>query len=116
MGWWETYDGTVIGDELADLVGEHFDKLVSDLAKKYPAITRDQILHTMAFCSGYFKHFDKDRDIEATAHKDKILMVMTVEQKRKWGEYHQVPPDMSKRVAPDTELMNVRNPFTGDIV
>ena len=73
MGWWESYDGTVIGDSLADDVGEHFDKMVSALVKRYPEISRDQVLHTMAFCSGYFKHFDQKREMSDV---DKILVVM----------------------------------------
>ncbi len=116
MGWWECYDGTVIGDELADIVGDWVDNLVEDLVKRYPTITRDQVLSTMAFCSGYLKHFDKDGDIEATVNMNKILTVMTIEQMRNWYDQNRLPPDMGKRVAPDTELVNVFNPFTGDIV
>lgn len=114
MGWWETYDGTVIGDDLADLVGDSLDKLVNDLVKKYPTISRDQVLHTLVFCSGYLKHFDEKRELDDDS--DKILAVMTINQREKWIDEHKVPPDLSKRVAPNTELMNVRNPFTGDIV
>ena len=112
MGWWQCYDGTVIGDKLADIVGEWVDKLVAELVEKYPIITRDQVLHTIGSCSGYLKHFDKDRDIEATANIDKILTVMTVEQMRNWHDQNRVPPDTSKRIAPDTELENIYNPFT----
>ena len=114
MGWWEQYDGTVIGDELADIVAEWLDKLVVELVKKYPTITRDQILHTIAFCSGYLKYFDKDRQFDDNS--DKILGVMTINQRRKWNDENEVPPDISKRIAPNTELENVFNPFTGDIV
>jgi len=110
MGWWESHDGTVIGDELVDIVEDRFDKMVSDLVKEYPEITRDQVLHTMAFCSGYFEHFDKKRKMSSL---DKILGVMTVKQMRRWNSRHEVLPDMSKRIAPDTDLMNVKNPFTG---
>ena len=113
MGWWESYDGTVIGDELADIVDNCMDKLVNELVKKYPTITRDQVLHTLSFCSGYFKKFDDKREWEDT---DKILQVMTIKQRDNWTRRHRVPPDIDKLVAPDTELMNVRNPFTGDIV
>ena len=116
MGWWEGYDGTVIGDELADLVEPVIDKMTKEMVAKWPKITRDQVLHTIAFCSGYLKSFDKDRDIQATVAVDKILAVMTVEQMRNWNEEHRIPPDSSKRVAPGTELINVKNPFTGDDV
>jgi len=47
---------------------------------------------------------------------DKALGVMTIKQKRRWDARHEVPPDISKRVAPDTALVNVFNPFTGTIV
>lgn len=113
MGWWETNDGTVIGDSLADIVGEWLDKLVGELVKKYPTISRDQVLHTLVFCSGYFKQFDGDRKLTKV---DKILQVMTVKQSKEWVAKHRAEPDMSKRVAPNTELVNVLNPFTGDIV
>lgn len=114
MGWWEQYDGIVIGDELADIVGVWIDKLVAELVEKYPTISKDQVLHTIAFCSGYLGQYDKNREIIDS--EEKILAVMTVKQRREWNGEHGVPPDMSKRIAPDTELMNVYNPFTGDIV
>ena len=113
MGWWECYDGTVIGDELADVVGDWIDKLVAELVSKYPTITRDQVLHILTFCSGYFKKFDDKREWSGT---DRILQVMTIKQRDNWTRRHRVLPDMSKRVAPNTELMNVYNPFTADIV
>ena len=113
MGWWEQYDGIVIGDEFADLVGNHLEKMVKDLVETYPTISRDQVLHTISFCSGYFRHFDKGR--EFNVNSDKILCVMTINERRKWHNEHEIPPDMSKRIAPDTELENVFNPFTGKI-
>ena len=113
MGWWECYDGTVIGDGLADIVDDWIEKLIAELVSKYPTITRDQVLYTVSFCSGYLKHFDEKRK---TTNQDKILAVMTRQQMRRWNSRHKVPPDMSKRVAPDTELLNVHNPFTGGLV
>ena len=112
MGWWECYDGTVIGDELADFVDDWIDKLIAELIKKYPTITRNNVLHTLAFCSGCLKKFDDNQKMIDT---DKILVVMTIEQMREWNSSHKVPSDISKQVAPNTELMNVYNPFTGDI-
>jgi len=114
MGWWQCYDNTIIGDELADLVDKWMDVLIADLATRYPSISRDQVLHTIAFCSGYLPHLDKDRKLDDDS--DKALGVMTIKQKRRWDARHEVPPDISKRVAPDTALVNVFNPFTGTIV
>lgn len=113
MGWWQCYDNTIIGDELADLVGDWMNTLVADLVAKYPSISRDQVLHTIAFCSGYLPHFDKGRELD---NSDRGLAVITIKQKRRWAARHEVPPDVSKRVAPDTTLVNVFNPFTGGIV
>ena len=113
MGWWESYDGTVIGDDLADIAGECLDGMVKKMVAKFPQITRDQVLHTLAFCSGYFKHFDGKRKV---TKKDKILLAMPVCDMARWIKGHRVPPDESKLVAPNTGLMNVKNPFTSDVV
>jgi len=83
------------------------------LVKIYPSISRDQVLHTISFCSGYIRHFDEHRKI---ANSDKILAVMTIEQLRKWNTKHEVAPDMCKRIVPNTALVNVYNPFSGDVV
>lgn len=112
MGWWESYDGTVIGDELADIAGECLDGMVKEMATRFPKITRDQVLHTLAFCSGYFKHFDGKRK---ASKKDKILLAMPIRDRDRWTKRHRVPSDESKLVAPGTELVNVKNPFTGDV-
>ncbi len=109
MGWWECYDGTVIGDELADIVSDRLGLLIEDLVTEYPTISRDQILSTLAFCSGWLGHFDKP------SVQDKILVVMTVKQMRSWEVRHKSLPDMNKRVAPGTPLENVFNPFTGGV-
>ena len=111
MGWWESYDGTVIGDELADVVGSWMDNLVICLVEKYPTISRDQVLHTIAFCSGGLPHFEKGR---RTLDSDKALAVMSITQKRRWNSRHKIPPDLSKRIASGTSLENVFNPFTGE--
>ena len=112
MGWWEAYDGTVIGDDLADIVGGDLELVVDKLVAAYPTITEAQVLHTLVFSSSYFERFDNGKKI---ADNDKKLVVMTVRQKKEWQEQHSNPPDMTKKVAPNTALMNVRNPFTGDI-
>lgn len=113
MGWWESYDGTVIGDELADIAGECLDGMVKKMVARFPQITRDQVLHTLVFCSGYFKHFDGKRKV---AKKDKILLAMPIRDRDRWVNRHRVPPDESKLVAPNTGLVNVKNPFTSDVV
>jgi len=113
MGWWKSYDGTVIGDELADMVDDWLGKLVVELVEKYPLITRGQVLHTIAFCSGYLECFDKNREI---TEADKILATMIVKQRRKWHKKNEVLPDTSKQIAPDTKLQNVYNPFVVNIV
>lgn len=113
MGWWEMYDGTVIGDGLADIVGDALEGMVGKIVERFPDVTRDQVLHTLAFCSGYFKRFDDKRRMNK---KDKILVAMPIVDRDKWTHAHRVPPDESKLVAPGTALTNVRNPFTGDIV
>ena len=113
MGWWEMYDGTVIGDELADIVGECLDGMVKKMVARFPEVTRDQVLHTLAFCSAYFKHFDGKRKVRK---KDKILLAMPICDRDKWASRHRVPLDESKLVAPGTGLMNVKNPFTDDVV
>ena len=79
MGWWQTYDGTVIGDELADIVDDWLDKLVGELVKKYPTIAREQVLYTIAFCSGYLGHFDKDKE---WTDLDNVLTVMSCQQRK----------------------------------
>ena len=108
MGWWESYDGTVIGDELADIVGECLDGMVQKMVVRFPEVTRDQVLQTLAFCSGYFKHFDSKMKV---GKEDKILLAMPIRDRDKWAKRHRVPSDESKRVAPSTELRNVKNPF-----
>jgi len=113
MGWWQTADGTVIGDEFADICGVHIDKLIEALIERFPDITRNQVLNTLSFCSGYLKAFDKGKE---QTPDDITLILMTVEQRNKWRETHSVPADESLLVAPGTGLLNVRNPFTGDIV
>lgn len=113
MGWWEAFDGTVIGDALADIVDGDLDVVVKKLVVEYPSISREQVLHTLAFCSGFVPHFDDGKEM---TDDDKVLVVMTVGQRKEWREQHSIPPDMSKRIAPETDLMNVRNPFTGDVV
>ena len=113
MGWWEQYDGTVIGDGLADIAEGAIDKVVKDLVEAYPQITREQVLHTIAFCSGYLKHFDEGKKFKKS---DKLLQVVTVKQREEWIDKHGAEPNMSKRIAPNTTLMNVRNPFTNEIV
>ncbi|KKK55797.1 hypothetical protein LCGC14_3070930, partial [marine sediment metagenome] len=52
MGWWEMHDGTVIGDELADIAGDCLEEMVKKMVAEFPEVTRDQVLHTLAFCSG----------------------------------------------------------------
>lgn len=113
MGWWGMYDGTVIGDELADIGGDYLEGMVDKMVERFPEITRDQVLHTLVFCSGYFKHFDEKRRM---TKKDKILVAMPIHDRDRWVNRHRVPPDGSKLVAPGTSLMNVKNPFTGEDV
>jgi len=115
MGWWEEHDGTVIGDGPADIVGGYIDSITDALRERYPAISRDQVLHTIAFCSGYLKQFDEKVKGEDWIRL-KSLVVMTPDQRDRWMKGHKTSPDMSKRIAPDTELQNVYNPFTGDVV
>ena len=112
MGWWEAYDGTVIGDELADIVGECLEAMVGKMVKRFPTVARDQVLHTLAFCSGCLKHFDD----KAVGRPAKILVAMPIKERDEWVESHRVEEDESKLVAPGTGLMNAKNPFTGDIV
>jgi len=108
MGWWEMHDGTVIGDELADIAGDCLEEMVKKMVAEFPEVTRDQVLHTLAFCSGFLKHFDGAKK----PNKDnKILLALPIAERNKWANKHQVPRDESKRVAPGTELMNVRSPF-----
>jgi len=108
MGCWTQYDGTVIGDELADIVGESLDEMVGKLVKKFPEITKNQVLHTIAFCGSYLRHFDKGRKL---AKKDKLLLVLPARDRDKYCGAHRVPEDETKLLAPGTGLMNVRNPF-----
>lgn len=108
MGWWQTYDGTVIGDDLADMVGRHIDRLTSELFDKYPTISRAQILSTISFCGNYIRQLDKG---EPTSD-EKRLVVMTKEQCEEWRKEHKVPLDESIMVAPGTGLLNVKNPFS----
>ena len=61
MGWWKTEDGTVIGDELADIAGVHLEKMEEEMLRKYPNLTGAQIRHTMAFCGNVIPRLgDKD--------------------------------------------------------
>jgi len=113
MGWWETYNGIVIGDELADLVGDWVDSLTKTLTKKYPTISKAQVLSTISFCTGYLEHYDKKGPRKGG---DPVLVQMTREQAIKFGEENTVEANMNIRVAPNTELINVVNPFTGEIV
>ena len=108
MGWWTEYDGTVIGDELADIVGEALDALVEKVVAKFPEITRDQVLHTIGFCGSYFKHFDDGKELNL---KDKLLLVLPAGDRDKYTKAHEVPDDESKLLAPGTGLMNAKNPF-----
>lgn len=108
MGWWERYDGTVIGDELADVVGDALDAMVKKLVKKFPRITRDQIRHTIAFCGNYTRHFDESTE---QTKEDKVLLVLSAGEMDTWLEEHSIASDESKRIAPGTDLMNVKSPF-----
>ena len=113
MGWWQTNSETVIGDGLADVCGDHLYNLVYALVEEYPDITKEQVLETIAFCAGYIPHFDDDK--EAT-NEDSVLCMMTANQREDWRKRHKVEPNMSIRVASATDLLNVKNPFTGDVV
>lgn len=110
MGWWQTYDGTVIGDELADIVDNWQDGLMGELLDKYGDITKDQILHTLAFCFNYIEGFD---DGKKPHPEDKMLTVMTLKER---GERSSgiCKPDEDRMVAPGTALLNVRDPFGGE--
>lgn len=108
MGWWSSYDGTIIGDELADIVGDSLDEMVGKLVARFPEITRDQVLHTIAFCGSHFKHFDEDQKF---TKKTKLLLVLPAGDRDKYTKAHEVPEDESKLLAPGTTLMNAKNPF-----
>jgi len=105
----------VIGDDLADTAGAALDELVDKLAKQYPDITKAQVLHTVAFCSGYLTHFDTGKRDLAGSHT-KVLQVMTLQQRIEFSEQHRVPKDESIMVAPGTGLRNVHNPFSGGVI
>jgi len=108
MGWWDQYDGTVIGDELADIVDDAMEEMVNKLVAQFPDITRDQVLHTIAFCGSHFEQFDDGKKL---TKEDKLLLVLPAGERDKYADAHRVPTDDSKLVAPGTGLMNIKNPF-----
>lgn len=107
MGWWHEYDGTVIGDEMADIVGDSLEKLVAELRERWPEITPAQILHTLAFSAGVAAN----PDTNVISGSEPALIVMTVDGKRKWAEEHEVTPPDSEMLAPGTSLLNAKDPF-----
>ena len=108
MGWWQQDDGTVIGDEMADIVGGWLNQLAGDFLKVFPRATKAQLLNTLAFTTSYIKVFDHEK---VDHPDDDVLTPMLFKQQEKWRETHSVPPNMSIRVAPNTPLVNVKNPF-----
>jgi len=112
MGWWEAYNGIVIGDEFADIMDGHKEAVVDELRRKFPDITKEQVLHTVVFCFGYLPAYDGKEPEDG----DMVLQAMTRAERKEWVEQNRVPLDESKLVAPGTGLMNAKNPFTGDIV
>ncbi len=116
MGWWSNYDGTVTGDEMADIIDGHEEAMVKDLVARFPEMTKVQLLHALVFSFGYVEEFDgKDAEILDT---DKVLQVMTRKEREEWTAPRTISCEEQEAlmVAPGTGLVNAKNPFTGAAV
>ena len=50
MGFWQTSNDNIIGDEFADIVDRHIDIAWKELLEAYPTVTREQFAETLVFC------------------------------------------------------------------
>lgn len=56
MGFWETKDKIIIGDEYADELENWLDKGWKKLKKAYPKVSKNQFAATVEFIVGRYKN------------------------------------------------------------